>query len=80
MVTGLGLAVAVFTVSTVGSCERSAGLTCQFLSSYSMVLAGIRASFSLFTQAWEGVMRSPTRWHDRTPVSVCLLTLISSAG
>ena len=69
MVAGLGLAVAVFTVSVVIPPMISVSLLRQFLSSYSMVLAGIRASFSLFTHAWEGVMHSPTRWHDRTPVS-----------
>ena len=35
-----------------------------------MIVAGIRASFHLFNGAWMHVMRSPTSWHDRTPVSV----------
>ncbi|KAK4686687.1 hypothetical protein P7C73_g3435, partial [Tremellales sp. Uapishka_1] len=47
----LGVIVAVFT----------------WLASYSLVLAGLRASFSLFAGAWKGVLRSPTGWHDRTP-------------
>jgi len=33
-----------------------------------MRLAGLRASFYLFDGAWSRVMRSPTVWHDRTPV------------
>lgn len=34
-----------------------------------MILAGNRASFRMFNEAWLRVMRSPTSWHDRTPVS-----------
>ena len=34
---------------------------------FTMILAGIRASLSLFNGAWRHVMRSPTQWHDRTP-------------
>ncbi|WWD20530.1 hypothetical protein CI109_105006 [Kwoniella shandongensis] len=48
---GLGLAVGSFT----------------FGASYTMFLAGLRASYSLFHKAWGHVMRSPTRWHDQTP-------------
>ena len=40
----------------------------QWLASYTMILAGIRASFAMFNGAWKGVMRSPVGWHDRTPV------------
>ena len=47
----LGLAVAIFT----------------WAASYTMILAGIRASFFLFNGAWKAVMRSPVGWHDRTP-------------
>ena len=43
--------------------------SCQWSASYTMILAGIRASFALFDGAWKAVMRSPTGWHDRTPVS-----------
>jgi ATP-binding cassette subfamily C (CFTR/MRP) protein 1 len=34
-----------------------------------MIIAGNRASFAMFLDAWSRVMRSPTSWHDRTPVS-----------
>ena len=34
-----------------------------------MIVAGNRASFKMFNDAWSRVMRSPTSWHDRTPVS-----------
>ena len=47
----LGLAVAIFT----------------WLAAYTMILAGIRASFQMFNGAWKAVMRSPVGWHDRTP-------------
>lgn len=40
----------------------------QWVSSYIMIIAGNRASFRMFEDAWERVMRSPTGWHDRTPV------------
>ncbi|CAD6567059.1 MAG: hypothetical protein TREMPRED_003289 [Tremellales sp. Tagirdzhanova-0007] len=36
-------------------------------ATYTIILAGIRASFALFDGAWAAVMRSPTGWHDRTP-------------
>jgi hypothetical protein len=38
-----------------------------------MILAGIRASFQMFNGAWDKVMRSPTGWHDRTPVSLHMI-------
>jgi hypothetical protein len=41
----------------------------QWLSYYLMIVAGNRASFRMFSDAWSRVMRSPTSWHDRTPVS-----------
>lgn len=44
-------------------------LTHQWISSYIMIIAGNRASFRMFEDAWERVMRSPSGWHDRTPVS-----------
>ncbi|KAL7422108.1 hypothetical protein Q5752_002751 [Cryptotrichosporon argae] len=47
----LGVAVAIFT----------------WLAAYIMILAGIRASFTLFDGAWAHVLRSPVSWHDRTP-------------
>ena len=50
----------------------------QWAGPYIMALTGIRASFRLFNGAWIRVMRSPTGWHDRTPVgphSSLLLTL-----
>jgi ATP-binding cassette subfamily C (CFTR/MRP) protein 1 len=41
----------------------------QWISLYLMIVAGNRASFRMFRNAWSQVMRSPTSWHDRTPVS-----------
>jgi ATP-binding cassette subfamily C (CFTR/MRP) protein 1 len=43
----------------------------QWISLYLMIVAGNRASFRMFRDAWSRVMRSPTSWHDRTPVSDC---------
>jgi hypothetical protein len=40
-----------------------------------MILAGISASFHLFNYAWSGVIRSPVSWHDRTPVSVSVVSI-----
>nr|XP_019043406.1 hypothetical protein I302_07983 [Kwoniella bestiolae CBS 10118]OCF22336.1 hypothetical protein I302_07983 [Kwoniella bestiolae CBS 10118] len=48
---GLGISVALFTCG----------------ATYSIFLAGTKASCRMFNQAWQGVMRSPTSWHDRTP-------------
>nr|XP_019009236.1 uncharacterized protein I206_05884 [Kwoniella pini CBS 10737]OCF48017.1 hypothetical protein I206_05884 [Kwoniella pini CBS 10737] len=48
---GFGLALAFFTWSAI----------------FSMTLTGIRASFYMFNSAWDGVIRSPISWHDRTP-------------
>ena len=45
-------------------------LNIQWISSYIMIIAGNRASFRMFEDAWERVMRSPSGWHDRTPVSL----------
>ncbi|OCF34449.1 cadmium ion transporter [Kwoniella heveanensis BCC8398] len=39
-------------------------------ASYSMFVAGLRASYALFARAWEHVMRAPVKWHDQTPVSL----------
>ncbi|EIW71607.1 hypothetical protein TREMEDRAFT_27765 [Tremella mesenterica DSM 1558] len=39
---------------------------------FTMILGGISASYHMFNQAWYSVMRSPTSWHDRTPVSTAL--------
>ncbi|WWC98771.1 hypothetical protein V866_005664 [Kwoniella sp. B9012] len=36
-------------------------------ASYTMFVAGLRASYRLFEQAWAHVMRAPVRWHDQTP-------------
>ncbi|WVQ95732.1 hypothetical protein IAU59_002831 [Kwoniella sp. CBS 9459] len=36
-------------------------------ASYSMFVAGLRASYALFARAWEHVMRAPVKWHDQTP-------------
>ncbi|WVQ85784.1 hypothetical protein IAT38_007951 [Cryptococcus sp. DSM 104549] len=48
---GLGVAIGVFT----------------FGASYSMFVAGLGASYTLFSKSWEHVMRAPTGWHDKTP-------------
>ncbi|KAE8541543.1 hypothetical protein D1P53_002905 [Cryptococcus gattii VGV] len=48
---GLGVGIGLFT----------------FGASYTMFLAGLRSSYSLFARAWEHVMRAPTKWHDQTP-------------
>ncbi|WVQ66384.1 uncharacterized protein L199_004564 [Kwoniella botswanensis] len=48
---GLGIAMAIFTWASI----------------FIIFVAGIRASFYMFDKAWNGVMRSPTSWHDRTP-------------
>ncbi|WVQ66385.1 uncharacterized protein L199_004565 [Kwoniella botswanensis] len=48
---GLGIAMAIFTWN----------------ATFMMSWAGIRASYNMFEKAWNGVMRSPTSWHDRTP-------------
>ncbi|WWC92927.1 uncharacterized protein L201_007890 [Kwoniella dendrophila CBS 6074] len=48
---GLGVCMATFTCGAI----------------YAMFLAGIKASYNMFNQAWHGVIRSPTSWHDRTP-------------
>ncbi|WWC95482.1 hypothetical protein V866_002346 [Kwoniella sp. B9012] len=48
---GLGMAMAIFTWASI----------------FIIFVAGIRASFYMFDKAWNGVMRSPTSWHDRTP-------------
>ena len=45
-------------------------LISQWVSVYVMIIAGNRASFRMFEDAWERVMRSPSGWHDRTPVSI----------
>ncbi|OCF58423.1 cadmium ion transporter [Kwoniella mangroviensis CBS 10435] len=39
----------------------------QWGASYTMFVAGLKASYRLFEQAWERVMRAPVRWHDQTP-------------
>ncbi|OCF42639.1 cadmium ion transporter [Kwoniella heveanensis CBS 569] len=36
-------------------------------ASYSVFVAGLRASYALFARAWEHVMRAPVKWHDQTP-------------
>ncbi|WVQ63105.1 uncharacterized protein L199_001256 [Kwoniella botswanensis] len=36
-------------------------------ASYTMFVAGLKASYRLFEQAWAHVMRAPVRWHDQTP-------------
>ncbi|WVQ79499.1 hypothetical protein IAT38_001598 [Cryptococcus sp. DSM 104549] len=38
-----------------------------FFAIYTTYLCGIGASYNLFGLAWQGVIRSPTSWHDRTP-------------
>jgi len=48
---GLGLASAVFT----------------FMASLAFALTGFNASLTLFTSALTAVLRSPLRWHERTP-------------
>ncbi len=39
-----------------------------FLASYTISLAGLRASFLLFNRALNGVLRSPILFHDSTPI------------
>ncbi|ORY22828.1 ABC transporter type 1, transmembrane domain-containing protein [Naematelia encephala] len=51
----------------VYACLGVASAIFSFGASYSLILAGIRASFKLFNGAWHAVMRSPVGWHDRTP-------------
>jgi len=46
----------------------------QWAATFLVLIAGIRASFSLFNGAWEHVIRSPTSWHERTPVSLVATT------
>ncbi|WRT70501.1 uncharacterized protein IL334_007499 [Kwoniella shivajii] len=36
-------------------------------ASYTMFVAGLKASYRLFEEAWDHVMRAPVRWHDHTP-------------
>nr|XP_019008004.1 cadmium ion transporter [Kwoniella pini CBS 10737]OCF46785.1 cadmium ion transporter [Kwoniella pini CBS 10737] len=36
-------------------------------ASYTMFIAGLKASYRLFERAWEHVMRAPVKWHDQTP-------------
>ncbi|WVQ83340.1 hypothetical protein IAT38_005479 [Cryptococcus sp. DSM 104549] len=48
---GIGAAMALLTWSAI----------------YTTFLAGIKASYTMFNEAFHGVMRSPTSWHDRTP-------------
>ncbi|WWC92110.1 uncharacterized protein L201_007064 [Kwoniella dendrophila CBS 6074] len=36
-------------------------------ASYTMFVAGLKASYRLFEQAWGHVMRAPVNWHDQTP-------------
>jgi ATP-binding cassette subfamily C (CFTR/MRP) protein 1 len=74
------VASAIFTVSRI-SVGSSVGIAewYQWSASYTMILAGIRASFALFDGAWKAVMRSPTGWHDRTPVCLSLVRILSDA-
>ncbi|WWC65952.1 uncharacterized protein I303_108574 [Kwoniella dejecticola CBS 10117] len=48
---GLGIAIGIFTWGAI----------------FSISLAGMKASYTMFNSAWEGVIRSPISWHDRTP-------------
>ena len=64
---GLGAATAFALVRS--SPVLGDAYTLQCGSSVNRVYMGIRASRSLFAKAWHRVMRSPTTWHDRTPVS-----------
>ncbi|WVQ83250.1 hypothetical protein IAT38_005389 [Cryptococcus sp. DSM 104549] len=34
---------------------------------YTTYMSGIKASFTMFNEAWDGVVRSSLSWHDRTP-------------
>jgi hypothetical protein len=38
-----------------------------FIGAYSSCLAGLRASYLMFSRALRGVLRSPIAFHDRTP-------------
>ncbi|ORX37805.1 P-loop containing nucleoside triphosphate hydrolase protein [Kockovaella imperatae] len=40
---------------------------CIWGSIFSMIVAGVRAGFGMFNEAFYKVMRSPTAWHDKTP-------------
>ncbi|KIR68936.1 cadmium ion transporter [Cryptococcus bacillisporus CA1873] len=48
---GLGVGIGLFT----------------FGASYTMFLAGLRSSYTLYARAWEHVMKAPTKSHDQTP-------------
>jgi ATP-binding cassette subfamily C (CFTR/MRP) protein 1 len=50
---------------------------CSFLGSYTLFLAGVRASYLLFDGALTGVLRSPNSFHDRTPVGRIVSRLTS---
>lgn len=38
-----------------------------FIGAYTSCLAGLRASYLMFSRALRGVLRSPIAFHDRTP-------------
>ncbi|KAI9632685.1 P-loop containing nucleoside triphosphate hydrolase protein [Dioszegia hungarica] len=40
---------------------------CLFLSTCLFAVLALHASFSMFGKAWQGVLRCPAGWHDRTP-------------
>jgi ATP-binding cassette subfamily C (CFTR/MRP) protein 1 len=65
---GLGAAIAVLTVNILW-CGSTTLTQEKWAATYTMVVAGVRASYQMFNGAWDRVMRSPTSWHDRTPVS-----------
>jgi len=68
LISGFGAAMAVFSVRTpIRVCSPD-----QWAGQCMMLLAGLRAAFHLFDGAWLRVMRSPTGWHDCTPVSLHL--------
>jgi len=33
-----------------------------------MFVAGLRASYTLFKEGWNAVLRATVSWHDKTPV------------
>lgn len=44
---------------------------CLMLSTYILSVLGLRASFKMFSKAWERVMHAPIPlFHDRTPVGL----------
>jgi ATP-binding cassette subfamily C (CFTR/MRP) protein 1 len=41
---------------------------CQFCGTFLLFLSGVKASYHLFNQSLNRVLRTPVGWHDRTPM------------